>query len=147
MMKPAKFRFPQNLSSRTDVFSVYFHSSRTIKSRGKPSNLWTFEATLLEQRFPVEYKLDVFIQPLTEKLLCLTFVMSTATLRHSAISLFLNLWEIIILLSPTAIGLRLSLTTSFLSFFCDKTFAMTVVMQISHRHVAALFHLYSVYLF
>ena len=68
-------------------------------------------------------------------------------LRHSAISFLLTLWEIIILLSPTAIGLRLWLTTSFLSLFSNKTLAMTVAMQILHRHLTALFHLYSAYLF
>ena len=68
-------------------------------------------------------------------------------LRHSAISFLLTLREIIILptLSPTAIGLRLWLTV--LSLFSNKTFAMTVAMQIPHRHRAALFHLYSAYLF
>ena len=68
-------------------------------------------------------------------------------LRHSAISFLLTLWETIILLSPTTIGLRLWLTTSFLSLFSNKTFAMTVAMQIPHRHLAVLFHLYSIYLF
>ena len=68
-------------------------------------------------------------------------------LRHSAISFLLTLWEIIILLSPTAIGLRLWLTTSSLSLFSNKTFAMTVAMQILHRHLVALFHLYSAYSF
>ena len=66
---------------------------------------------------------------------------------HSAISFLLTLWEIIILFSPTAIGLRLWLTASFLSLFSNKTFAMTVAMQITHRDLAALFHLYSAYLF
>ena len=68
-------------------------------------------------------------------------------LRHSAISFLQTLWEIIILLSPTAIGLRLWLITSFLSLFSNKTFAMTVAMQILHWHLAALFYLYSAYLF
>ena len=80
----------------------------------------------------------------------LTLAMSTATrnsLRHSTISFLLTLWEIIILLSPTAIGLRLWLTTSFLPLFSNTTFAMTVAVQITHRYLAALFHLYSAYLF
>ena len=68
-------------------------------------------------------------------------------LRHSVISFLRTLWEIIILLSPTAIGLCLWLTTSFLSLFSNKTLAMTVAMPIPHRHLAALFHLYSAYLF
>ena len=72
----------------------------------------------------------------------------TIPLRHSAFSFLLTLWEIIVLLSPTAIGLLcLWLATSFLSLFSNKTFSMTVVMQILHRHLAALFHLYSAYLF
>ena len=68
-------------------------------------------------------------------------------LRHSAISLLLTQWEIIILLSPTAIRQRLWLTTSFLSLFSNKTFAMIVAMQILHRHLAALFHFNPAYLF
>ena len=68
-------------------------------------------------------------------------------LRHSAFSFLLTLWKIIILLSPTAIGLHLWLTTSFLSLFSNKTFAMTVAIQIPHRHLAALFYLYSANLF
>ena len=67
-------------------------------------------------------------------------------LRHSAISFLLTLWEIIILLSPAVTGLYLWLTTSFLSLFSNKTFAMTVAMQNLHRHLATLFHLYSAYL-
>ena len=62
---------PQNLSSRMDGLSVFsLHSSRTITPWGKPSNLWTLESTLLDQRFWVGYKLDVFIPPLTGTLLC-----------------------------------------------------------------------------
>ena len=77
-----------------------------------------------------------------------TFAMSSVT--HNSTQTFSYFippqWEIIILLSPTNIGLCLWLT-SFLSLFSNKTFAMTVAMQIPHRHLAALFHLYSAYIF
>ena len=69
-----------DLSSRTDVF--LFAPFLAVEWKH-------YESNLLDQRFPVEYELDEFIP-----------------LRHSAISFLLTLWEIIILLSPTAIGLR-----------------------------------------
>ena len=75
----------------------------------------------------------------------LTLAMSSATRNFAqTFSYFIppNSVGDIILLSPTAIGLR-----SFLSFFSNKTFAITVAMQISHRHLAASFHLYSAFLF
>ena len=76
--KPAKLSLPQNLSIRMDVLSVFSLHSRTITPWGKPSNLWTFESTFLDQSLPVEYKSDVFIPPLTGTLMSpLTFAMST----------------------------------------------------------------------
>ena len=75
-----------------------------------------------------------------------TFAMSTAT-QNSAISFLFNL-----LGDPHSSLLQrrtinLWLTISFLSLTSNTTFALTVAMQILHRHLAALFHLYSAYLF
>ena len=81
--KSAKLSFTQNLWSRTDVLSVLsLHSSRTITPWGKPSDLWTFESTLLDQKLPIEYKLDVFIPPLTGTLLCRLWHSTTLVLDN-----------------------------------------------------------------
>ena len=58
-------------------------SSRITTPWGEPSSLWTFESILLDQRLPVEHKLDVFIPPLTRTLLC--------RLWHSTTSVLFNL--------------------------------------------------------
>ena len=53
-------------SSRTDVFlSSPFNSSSFITLWGEPSNSWTFESTLLDQRLPVEHELVEYITPST----------------------------------------------------------------------------------
>ena len=64
--KPAKLPLPQQPLSRTDVFlSAPFNSSSFITLWGEPSNSWTFESTLLGQRFPVGHALDEYITPST----------------------------------------------------------------------------------
>ena len=82
----------------------------------------------------------------------LTFAMSTATRKFAqTFSYFIPgqpfFWRLSCLSPATTRTTHLELTTSLHVFNQQHDFAMTVAMQIPHRHQCALFHFNSAYLF
>ena len=58
---PPNYLFLKIFRTGRVSFCPRSYSSRSITPWGEPSNSWTFECTLLDQRFPVEYELDELI--------------------------------------------------------------------------------------